>query len=128
MLVKSKEQLLQRPLHPVDQLMILTPLLAQRSVKLMATFLKSVELFNQPQKVKLLPFQVRTPNVLDSLVKLKASLVQSMKTMNLPKERLQRLYHYWNLLKQAELLERPHSMKLQLSEIALSETTKPLRL
>ena len=94
----------------------------------MATFLKLVELFRETQKVKLLRFQLRTLNALDSSVKLKALSVPSMKTTLLPKERLQKLWHYYKLLKQAELMAKPHTMKPQLSEMILLEITKPLRL
>jgi len=67
--------------------MILTPLLAQRLVKLMATFLKLVELFRETQKLKLLRFQLKTLNVQDSSAKLKASSV-AMNVMILLKNRL----------------------------------------
>ena len=67
--------------------MILTPLLAQRLVKLMATFLKLVELFRETQKLKLLRFQLKTLNVQDSSAKLKVSSV-SMNVMILLKNRL----------------------------------------
>jgi hypothetical protein len=67
--------------------MILTPLLAQKLVKLMATSLKLVELFRETQKLKLLRYQLKAPNVQDSSAKLKASSV-SMNVMTLLKNRL----------------------------------------
>ena len=67
--------------------MILTPLLAQRLVKLMATSLKLVDLFRVTLKFKLLRFQLKTLNVQDSSAKLKASSV-AMNVMILLKNRL----------------------------------------
>jgi hypothetical protein len=67
--------------------MILTPLLAQKLVKLMATSLKLVELFRETQKLKLLRYQLKAHNVQDSSAKLKASSV-SMNVMTLLKNRL----------------------------------------
>jgi hypothetical protein len=67
--------------------MILTPLLAQKLVKLMATSLKLVELFRETQKLKLLRYQLKALNVQDSSAKLKASSV-SMNVMTLLKNRL----------------------------------------